>query len=195
MSRDCEICRGARIVRLPVYRRAEAAPFDETVPAIEQPWREYPCPECGDSVGMERVAVLDAHTMVDDRPYGPEFDQSLRHAAARRLVDHLLDGGYITFERGATDLRRQRYPVVATIGVVTKGAVASLEQRIAKRQGEVAAAAADEAIYQINNWGSASRFIDHRIGKDHAARFIREAVKEVSEKWSKARAIAMKEPA
>lgn len=185
MKPDCEICRGGRIVRLPVYRLMTSGPLDEVGP-MDETSRVYPCPECGDAVKQDRVAVLDAHTMVDSRIDDPAFHNYTRRAAAHRLVDHLLEGDYIAFERGKPDARRLQYPIVATLGVVSKGQVATIEARATERGMQLAQAAADQAIREIDNWGSYYGHPD--ILKRDAARFIHAAVKWVSESWSKASA-------
>lgn len=191
MTRECEICRGSRIVRLPIYRRASAAHFEASAAvAMEASSRDYPCPECGGAVREDRVAVLDTHVMVDSRIDDPAFQDHARRAAAHMLVNWLLDGGYLTFERGRPDANFLRYPVVASLGVVSKGIVATIEERATSRGMQLASAAADEAIRHIDNWGSASRYIDHRIEKARVREFIHDAVKRVGEKWSKAAAVA-----
>lgn len=186
MKQPCDICRGSRTIRLPIYRPVPVVFAASAAVKIEETSRVFACPECGDNVDQERVAVLDTHVMVDSHIDDPGFQDHARRAAAHRLVDHLLSGDYITFERGRTDDRNMSYPVVATLGVVSKGKIATLEARIAERQDQLATVAAEEAIRQIDNWGSQSRYTGPDISKRRAAEFIREAVKRVSATWSKA---------
>jgi hypothetical protein len=182
---DCEICRGRGLVRLPLYRRATVS-FEATATSIEESYREYPCPECSDQAPLERVAVLDVHSMVDARIDTPEFrEHAMRHAALR-LVDELLKADFITLERGKTDTFRERYPVVATIGVVSKKQVATLERRIADRQDEVAKVVALEAKKQIDNWGSHYGHAD--ILKRDAKAQVDSALNHVLSTWSAIRA-------
>src|SRR5258708_6332965 len=87
VKKPCEICRGSRVSRLPIYRPVSALAFDASAAvSIEQSWRDYPCPECGDQVDMNRVAVLDAHAMIDSRIDDPEFQQHAKRTAAHMLV-------------------------------------------------------------------------------------------------------------
>lgn len=187
MSANCEICRGAKIVRLAIYRSVPMTICDGIEEAEAPPWREFPCPECGMSVKQERVAVLEAHAMVDSRIDDPSFADHTHRSAAHQLVEHLLKGGFITFERGPVDQRWMRYPVVASLGAVSPGQVATLEQRVAERQDQVAIAVAREAKRQIDNWGSHYGHAD--ILKRDARAQIDSALQRVLGSWSKIRSL------
>lgn len=184
MANDCEICRGSKVVRLPIYRSVSVSPtFD--APAMEETSRDYPCPECGGAVKQDRVAVLDAHTMVCSEISDTNFADHARRAAAHRLVDHLLEGGFIEFERGPIRDRDMAFPMVATLGVVSKGQVATLEQRIAERQDQVARAVAQKARSQIENWGS--HHGNTSISKREAHDQIDSALNHVLSEWHRMR--------
>jgi len=186
--KDCEICRGSRVVRLPVYHKVSAEPFD--MPAVsEESSRQYPCPECGDQVKLDRVAVLDVHTIMDSRISSEDYIQRGKETAAFRLVDHLLRGNFITFEQGPHDAKELSFPIIASLGVFSKGQVATLEQRIAERQDQVAKAVAQEAKEQISIWGS---YYGHAgILKRDARAQIDSALNRVLSSWSKIRALGL----
>jgi hypothetical protein len=188
MRKQCDICRGSRVIRLPIYRplSVSAGPAFEAE-SIEASSREYPCPECGHKVDMDRVAVLDVHSRIDLRYEDQPFEQHIRDHLAHLLVDHLLRGDYITFEKGEPDTHSVSRAIVASLGVVSKSQIATFEQRLALRQDQLARVAAEEAIKQIDNWGS--HYGRTGIAKDDAAKFIRDAVKRISENWSKAMAV------
>jgi hypothetical protein len=181
-TKRCEICGGARVVRLARFYQAVQM-GDEPVLSAPPPYNTYPCPECAPQVAIDRVAVLDAHSIVGPhRPWSEIGKTFSEKYAAHALIERVLRGGFISFEQGPPD-SLGRSQVVATLGVVSKNAVASLEARIAERQGEVAVAAGAQSIKDIDNWGSA--YGDGMIRKDRAADLIREAVKRVIETWSK----------
>ncbi len=188
-KQDCEICQGRGVVRLPIYSRLSAVYFQSELTVEQMPRpssREYGCPECGLAVNEGKVAVLDAHVMVDTRAPA-EYEVHARRNAAHRLVDMLLERDYITFstyEHNSRDLKR---PVVATLAVVSKGAAAAMEERLRQRQDQLAKAVADEAIKQIDNWGS--HYGRAAVSKEDAGRFIRVALNDVSKDWSAAKAL------
>jgi hypothetical protein len=151
---------------------------------LEASVRVYPCPECGLKVDTDRLAVLDVHARVDTRyENSTDFQEYAQRHLAHLLVDHLLQDGYIAFERGdpTNDLERM---VVASLGVVSKNQVATFEQRVARNQDQLANAVVNEAIKQIDNWGS--HYGRTGIAKDVAAGLIRYAASFVSKTWSKA---------
>lgn len=192
----CEVCRGARYVRLPLYREASASigPVEMGLVAMESMYREYPCPECCGWVKEDRVAVLDAHSVVDERYDRLEVRDAAKRNAAHLLVDHLLRSGLISFETVKRESPRGHgleIVAMATLGVVAPGVVASIEERATERGKQLTEAVAVQAIKEISNWGSYYR--TEGISKSRAADFIREALRLVSEKWSKARAVKVQE--
>jgi hypothetical protein len=151
---DCDICRGNGIVRLPIYRRVMAFSANEMADPTPN-HRDYPCPECGDSVTMGQVQALRqeafATTMYANEP---GFIQHVREGLAHQIVSQLLKDGYTTVKRGPDDSREMRFQMVATVGVVHPSRLDTLEQRIAENQDQVAREVANEAAHQIDNWGS-----------------------------------------
>ncbi len=180
--KTCDVCRGARVIRLPFYRSVVA--FEVTAPKLEESHREYACPECSGIAKEDRIAVLDTHSEVSTHIDDPGFQEHARRQAAHMLVEHLLKGGFIDFTQGRSDPQKMTRSLVATLGVVAKGPVASIEQRATERGMALANAVADEAINQIDNWGS--YYGRPVIGKSEATDFIREAMKRVSISWNKA---------
>jgi hypothetical protein len=191
MREQCDICQGNRVIRLPIRRPVSASviPIFEAE-SIDASSREYPCPECGHKVDMDRVAVLDVYSRIDLRYEDQPFEQHIRDHLAHMLVDHLLRGDYIAFEKSEPDRYTISQAMVASLGVVSKRQVATFEQRVAQGQDQLARAVAEEAIKQINNWGS--HYNRHGIAKDDAAKLIRDAVRTISETWSKVTAASLK---
>jgi hypothetical protein len=62
----CDICRGSRMIRLPVYHQLIFRTPD-TIPAPAESSREYPCPACGESVPVSTLtsARLVSHVASD----------------------------------------------------------------------------------------------------------------------------------
>ncbi len=147
-------------------------------------YRTFPCPECGDTVPLERVAVLDTHTMVDSMYVGHEdFERWAMESVAHQMVDHLLREGYIAFEKGRVSFCETAFPLVATLGVVSRGQVKKFEDRIAERQGQVARAVVLEAIRQIDNWGLYNQ--RSSISKSTVVNLLWKSLEGVLKKWSR----------
>lgn len=173
---DCEICCGRGTVRLPIYRRATAFVAD-LAPTIEESSREYPCPECSEAVPFARVGVVDAIKAMDTRIDDPKYIEHVKRTAAHSLIDQLINGGYLKVESGPANTAEMRQEFRITLGVVSQKQVATLEERVAERQIEIAQETAAEAEHQINNWGSYYGHAD--ILKRDATRMVREAIKTV----------------
>lgn len=177
MGYDCDICRGAGKVRLPVYMRLRAVMVPDANLVMEESSREYPCPECADMTCLERVWAAREETHVASYIKEPGFLDHVRSGLARQLASHLLEHDYIKFERGPEDDQNIRFQMRATVGVVRPGQLGNLEERISERQTEVAKEVAEEAERQINNWGSHYGHAD--ILKRDATRMVRDAIKAV----------------
>lgn len=179
---DCDICGGSGSIRLPV-RAKMSARYSDYNSSIEptQSSRTYACPECGPSIDQERIALLytkqdvSAHPsyMNDDR-----YHEAMLRDAAHCFVDMLLRDGYIKQERGSVDTDKMVYEIRSTLGVVSPSVVASMEARIAERQGEVAVEVANEAMRLINHWGS--HYGTTTLSKVEACRFVQEAVRSIA---------------
>lgn len=149
--RDCPICGGSQTIRLPVRQRISAVrPAEYTQSTVEASVRTYPCPECATSVPLERVQVIEEVVKIDERYV---FDgNAMGHAkemAIRYLGAALVKGGFVTLETGRVDRDQMSMPVYIRLGVVSKAAVASIEERIAQRQEEIAREVVAEAVENL----------------------------------------------
>ncbi len=179
MKHDCDICGGPGKVRLPIRFRALAFSIDEE-PKMVDSSREYPCPECADVTRLERVQAAREETFAATYIKEPGFLDHVRRGLAHQLAGHLLEHGYIKFERGPQDEQNMRFQMRGTVGVVRPGQLDNLEERIAERQVEVAQEVANEAVKQINNWGS--HYGHSEILKRDANRMVGDAIKIVLDK-------------
>lgn len=189
MKADCVICRGSGVIRLAIYRRTRIGDFNtesiaDAEPIAEESSRSYPCPECSDRLPQERLAVVQYHSLLDSEINDPEYVRHAKHVAAHELVAGLLKNGFIRFERGPNDARDLQFPMMATIGVVSLKTVATLEQRIAERQDELAREVVSEAAKQIRIWRSAYTGDDGTIHKGQAVDSIQAALTRVLAKRS-----------
>lgn len=180
MKNKCEICQGRRRIRLPLYKRLSfRLPDAAPPPTIEDTYREYPCPECSETVSQDRVSIVTMVTPFDDRNMNPGFLEHIKRSSAHALVDELIKGGFIVLKDGPSDPREFRTSLIATLGVVSPKTVATLEQRVAKRQSEVAQKVVVEAARRIRQWGSAYSGEDGSIRKSQAIDALRDAMKAV----------------
>lgn len=174
---DCEVCSGSGLVRLPLHKRVSARRFEATEVTIEVLHRDYPCPECGDVIPLERLATVQFHSMVDSRIDDPEFTRRAIQSAAHNLIGQMIAKNFISSRRGPDEVGGLRYPLIVTLGVVSPIDVATLERRIGQHQDVVAQEVVDEAAASISNWGS---YYGHsEIQKSRAIECLREAVKTV----------------
>lgn len=174
---DCVICCGTSIIRLPVRRRfAVAAP--ETI-SMDEVSRIYPCPECAATIPQERLAIVHHHSLADSRIDDPAYIMAARESAAHGLVEGLLEGGFIQFERGHEDARERVFQTRATVGVVSPKHVATLEERIDERQADLANKLAIEAKAQIRIWGAYYTGDEGKIAKGQAADAVDRALKAI----------------
>ncbi len=173
---DCEICCGRGTIRLPIYRRPRALRVN-VMPEIEESAREYPCPECSEQVPFAHVGVVGALKEIDTRIDDPKYIEHVKRACAHSLIEEIINGGYVKVEMSPPDTAQMRQSFRATLGVVSQKQVATLEQRVASRQIEIAQEVAGEAEAGINNWGSYYGHAD--ILKRDATREVREAVTKV----------------
>ncbi|HWK44889.1 MAG TPA: hypothetical protein VNT30_09220 [Stellaceae bacterium] len=172
----CPICQGSRTVRLFVYHPVTTKPLARQA-RLEDSSRTYPCPECTrKAVSEEHVTILQ-HTAVFGATYlvreGLEI-YAMRTAAAA-LSRRLLDDQFIKFSYfpnvlpGSTE-------VVATLAAVAPSHVASMEQRIAERQGDVARRVVEQAVREIEIWGSAFGGTGGSIHKEMAVEAVKMAL-------------------
>lgn len=173
---DCEICQGCGTISLPIYRRASVTPIS-AASIMEESSRRYPCPECSEAVPFARIGVIGAIQAVDTRIDDPKYIEHVKQSAARSLLGEIIKGGYVKTESAPPNNREMRQEFRVTLGVVSQKQVATLEERIAARQIEIANEVAEEASLQIGNWGS---FYGHAdILKRDAVQMVRDSIKTV----------------
>lgn len=185
----CPICCGAKKVRLPV--REPVSAYDPMRTPSVGTMREYACPECTYKVPVDQVAIVDSRVLVgaielDTSKAGADLVRHVENAAIYKLMLALVSGGYIKVARAPLVGSVHAYPFTATIGVVSKSAVATMEARIAERQDLVAHAVEGEAVRQLHEWGSNRG--TQNISKAMARQIIGDAVRVVIERWTKWRA-------
>lgn len=173
---DCDVCQGRGLVRLPIYRPLKVTAIDIAPEPVESS-RQYPCPECGDAVSIGHVGALREESFVASYINEPGFIEHVKEGLAHLLAGQLLKDGYIKFRRGPTDSQEMRFQMVATVGVVHPSKLDTLEQRIAERQDVVAREVANEAVRQIDNFGSYYGHAD--ILKQTARHLIEESLQTI----------------
>lgn len=180
------VCRGSRKIRLPLHYPVQAR-YEPSFDAIEaaeafQASKEFPCPECSPKVPEERVAVLEVGAAIsafhDDNP---DYTEAAKRTLAHSVAHELLRGGFIQFHKGPTDKFSMRYELTGRVGVVSTSVVASMEERIAERQTEVAKEVAARAAEEVAVWGSFYTGNEGSITKTQAIDAIERAVKLVFE--------------
>jgi len=170
--RDCEICCGTGRIRLPVYRRLTAVPPKiEDAVTLDEVSRFYPFPECSDLVPLERVETITWHTHLDSRIESPDFERHARGTLAAQLVGKLSERQLIAFEEGHSNPHSLRKALVASVNALSPRQAATIEERIARRQYDVARLVADRARILIGEWAPgaltkevAKREIDRALG-------------------------------
>lgn len=144
---DCDVCGGRRVITLPVVRRISLAPmakFEASATTVSH--RNFPCPECGPQVSENRVKIMEFGATIAAQALGyfgqggvpAEFVAMAQRDAARTIHEAMLQQGLFSFERGPYDRNDMTEPHYARIGVVAPAVVASMEERIAQRQEELA---------------------------------------------------------
>lgn len=193
MADPCDICGGRRIIVLPVMPRlslsVQDASFEPYATTITK--REFPCPQCAPTTHEDRIDVATVESEQTIRGpglmHGRGFRDAMKRDVAHGIAHFLLDHGYINFQwrepvsiSDAECFPPPELSVRGTVGVVAPAVVASMEQRIAERQVEVAAEVVAEAAHLIGNWGS---YYGHTsLSKSDAYREIDQALKNVLEK-------------
>jgi hypothetical protein len=179
MKRDCVICRGRGTIRLPVYRPAFVniiADVGDIAPAGEYA-RTYPCPECGNAVALERVAVIETRAVMASEIEDAELMRHAERSTAHRLIGELLKADFVRFERGPTDEMQRTFPLRASLGVVAPRHVASMEERAASENERFARAVVAKAAEKIRQWGSHYTGDEGGIPKAQAVTMLHEALR------------------
>lgn len=179
--RDCPVCGGRRKIRLPlIFPVSALAPSrrDMSPSTIEATSKEFACPECSPSASEEKVAILEFGAEVA-AIREPGYDDHARKQVAHLLVHELLSRGMIRFQRGDVDEFDRSYRLQGRVGVVSTSVVASMEDRIAARQQEVAREVALRAADEVSRWGSHYTGNEGPIHKSTAIDAINRAMEAV----------------
>lgn len=192
MHEQCDICRGRGVIGVPVYRPLRTSRiFDSDVTKAElgEGWRDFACPQCAPKVAEHSIAFVQAEISIDPRyedqdGYAALVRRDLLHAIAEVLAREQSDGFLVT-ERGPLGEFSGRIPLTGTIGVVSKTVIASMEQRIAERQMEVAAEVVERVAGLIRMWGRERYIEPENIPKLAALGLLDKAVDDVKRKREK----------
>lgn len=156
-AKRCGICRGARTIRLPVWREPSCASLVGVLTGSEDlaaSSRTYPCPECRPEVPFDQTAMESTNIEVHPEYIGnPEALRHIQEACTHRLVDRIISRGWITFTQRPSGDPFIPTVLTAKICVVSPVSTATLEQRITARQHEVAAEVVRNAKASIDLWG------------------------------------------
>jgi hypothetical protein len=182
--RDCPVCCGSRKVRLPWMKPMAPARYraeSVALMAVEKIYQDYPCPECAPSTNEDRVAILEFGATVAVPPDNdPRREEAIRREAAFHIVDRLLKDGFISFREDRTgEDYTLTYEVRGRLGVVSPAIVASMEERIAERQADVARQVAVQAAEEIRVWGSYYTGDEGPIHKGKAVEAVQKALDKV----------------
>ena len=133
--------------------------------------------ECSDQVSQDRLALVEYHTSIASHISDPDFINYAKKNAAHMIAYKLLEDGFIKFYKGPNNLNDLTFELRATIGVVAPKQVVTIEERVTQHQEELAKEVVEEAIRQIDLWGSA--FVGETIRKSDAINFIKLAIPTV----------------
>jgi hypothetical protein len=183
VSKDCEICRGRRVIRLPVYRSVSAVQPDmASIEHIDDDSREFPCPACAPAVPEDCIAIVEAGAQVLVRSDAdPRHEQAIKADLAHALVHHLLSSGFIRFSRAPVPKFSAGYKSLCTevflraeIAVAAPKAIGSIEDRVRERLLVVGHKIVNEAEKRMAVWGSA--YGSTTLQKEQATDAVRDAV-------------------
>lgn len=176
---SCEICLGARVIRLTRHRPLSVAEISTSELASELPdfYATFPCPECAGVIAEERVEI--GYTQSEIRDEGPELMAAVRQAHATSLGRMAKTKGMMTTrEQRRLSGRFELVNVVSRMGFVSPRRVASIEERALEAATKIVTDAVNAGLKEMWTWGS---YYDgnHAIRKDVAERLVREGVKKV----------------
>lgn len=177
----CEICRGMKTVRLPIYRRITAWTGQETETSPERGYREFPCPACGESVAVDQLYIVRQDCLIDAARRGEEaFTRMAMQETADQLARSLMESGYIVYTISPENPFHMSRKVMATVAVAAPEKTRSLATQIEAASEGLAREVADEAKSRVCVWGSHYHGREGGvIDKSIALQFIDEALKEV----------------
>lgn len=179
MSKECVICRGAKFIRLPVYRQPSPL-YEPAAPMMmqaEESSRTYPCPECNAQVAAEeKVSILYAESTVRDYGKGsPDMDREvaaeLSNVLSRKfLSDNLIE--IIKEKRGGDTL------FIAKCAIVSPKVATRIERRAFSKMKEFLGSVAESAASSIAVWGSHYTGSEGMISKGQAIDYMRAAFRK-----------------
>ena len=104
MTTPCEICGGAKFIRLPVRETARTfKPGNFSMVELRQDSgvRTFDCPACRGEAPVERVWTIGDQVPIPDRSIRDDRPESVkdwaRETLAAKIGEHMLAGGFITF--------------------------------------------------------------------------------------------------
>jgi hypothetical protein len=184
MRMACEVCGGREVISLPFIKRSSAPVADMgAIATMKSEYRQFPCPACAPWAEVERVKVMRSHCIVVCHlKDNAEAMAYARHSAAHNLVEGLIENDdflRITTRPAPVSaaLDPDSVQVQVTLGVISKSTVATIEERVAQHQEDLAREVMAEAIKQIGIWGSFCK--DETISKDQAVRSVEGALDTV----------------
>lgn len=180
---ECPVCRGSRKIKMPLYHTVSVTAYGRGDMPMDMDARpsskEFACPECAPKVPEERVAILEFRAAIQSFGDDPRYEEAVRKQAAHSLVDAILRKGFIQFRKGPVDEFDMHYELTGRLGLVATSVVASMEERIAERQKEVAEEVAARAVAKVSEWGAHYSGDEGPIHKSQAIDSIRQAAKDV----------------
>lgn len=177
---SCDVCEGRKTIRLPVLQRMVTfTDTPEEPPELMAAYRDYPCPECTEQIPYTRLGVLREVSSIErqSRLNEAQITDILTRQAAHAMIDRIIRDRLLTVEKVETV---RGYELRCTLGLVAPKHVATLEERVAERQMEVAEELVRENIKEINNWGSFYGI--PTVGKWQSIEWLQAALKKIREK-------------
>lgn len=188
----CDICGNERVIRLPVRRPLSTMPepYRDTmiVSQSAETLRTFPCPACAQVTDFGHVAIMTAsvdYAADSDLIGDPTYVEHVRNGAAHDLVELLVKSDNVEHRSDVPQPSRffgRVSRMRASIGVVSKNFVASLEDRITERQMMVADEVVKEAAAQIRQWGSLYSGLEGNISKGQAVDAVQRALRTIQER-------------
>ncbi|AZO29390.1 hypothetical protein [Mesorhizobium sp. M1B.F.Ca.ET.045.04.1.1] len=126
------------------------------------------------------MAVMKVSGQAVVRSYELEYEEYVRKSLAHDLVDLIFRSGHITFTKDKPDEGTMTETIRATIGIVSAATVASMEERIAERQMELASKLVGAAAEEIRVWDSYYTGDGGNISKGQAVDAVSRAFKKLS---------------
>ena len=187
MRESCPICRGSKTIRLPVYREMSVSFADYSIDAsaVSESYRTYPCPECADRLDDSKVMILQGRASGRTEYFTDAgFVRHIQKNIAYGLAQEFLENGLIAFSEPKalhdSDPWFGDTEVTGTLGAVSMATVATMEQRIAERQFEMAEKLASAAAEKIRHWDSSHTDDGGPIYKNLAVQYIWDALRKVT---------------